>query len=137
MHPDIFCHFFIHEYIVQNYSKCHSLPQFGIRKTIDNLEKVGSLINVFVFAVVSQIVANMSIMTTDYKVTELFCIIDRSCKHFAAEDAGKFLLPDNSGMKRRRCLTSLSDRGNNDTAIFPFRVIPKNQILLLRLSMIY
>ena len=24
-------------------------------------------------------------MTTDYKVTELFCIIDEFCKHFDAE----------------------------------------------------
>ena len=37
-------------------------------------------------------------MTTDYKVTELFCIIDEFCKHF---DAGN-LLEDNSGVKRRR-----------------------------------
>ena len=27
-------------------------------------------------------------MTTDYKVTELFCIIDEFCKHFNAENAG-------------------------------------------------
>ena len=27
-------------------------------------------------------------MTTDYKVTELFCIIDEFCKHFDAENAG-------------------------------------------------
>ena len=44
-------------------------------------------------------------MTTDYKVTELFCIIDEFCKHF---DAGK-LLEDNSGVKRRRRQASLSD----------------------------
>ena len=25
-------------------------------------------------------------MTTDYKVTELFCIIDEFCKHFGAEN---------------------------------------------------
>ena len=25
-------------------------------------------------------------MTTDYKVTELFCIIDEFCKHFDAEN---------------------------------------------------
>ena len=30
-------------------------------------------------------------MTTDYKVTELFCIIDEFCKHFDAENAGKLL----------------------------------------------
>ena len=38
-------------------------------------------------------------MTTDYKVTELFCIIDEFCKHFDAENAGN-LLEDNSGVKR-------------------------------------
>jgi endonuclease III-like uncharacterized protein len=26
-------------------------------------------------------------MTTDYKVTELFCVIDEFCKHFNAENA--------------------------------------------------
>ena len=41
-------------------------------------------------------------MTTDYKVTELFC------KHFDAENAGN-LLEDNSGVKRRRRQASLSD----------------------------
>ena len=30
-------------------------------------------------------------MTTDYKVTELFCIIDEFCKHFDAENAGNLL----------------------------------------------
>ena len=44
-------------------------------------------------------------MTTDYKVTELFCIIDEFCKHF---DAGN-LLEDNSGVKRRRRQAPLSD----------------------------
>ena len=47
-------------------------------------------------------------MTTDYKVTELFCIIDEFCKHFNAENAGN-LLEDNSGVKRRRRQGSLSD----------------------------
>ena len=47
-------------------------------------------------------------MTTDYKVTELFCIIDEFCKHFNAENAGN-LLEDNSGVKRRRRQASLSD----------------------------
>ena len=27
-------------------------------------------------------------MTTNYKVTELFCIIDEFCKYFDAENAG-------------------------------------------------
>ena len=30
-------------------------------------------------------------MTTDYKVTELFCVIDEFCKHFDAENAGVYL----------------------------------------------
>ena len=30
-------------------------------------------------------------MTTDYKVTELFCIIDEFCKHFDAENVGNLL----------------------------------------------
>ena len=47
-------------------------------------------------------------MTTNYKVTELFCIIDEFCKHFDAENAGN-LLEDNSGVKRRRRAASLSD----------------------------
>lgn len=47
-------------------------------------------------------------MTTDYKVTELFCVIDEFCKHFNAENAGN-LLEDNSGVKRRRRQASLSD----------------------------
>lgn len=47
-------------------------------------------------------------MTTNYKITELFYIIDESCKHFEAENAGN-LLEDNSGVKRRRRQASLSD----------------------------
>ena len=47
-------------------------------------------------------------MTTNCKVTELFCIIDEFCKHFDAENAGN-LLEDNSGTKRRRRQASLSD----------------------------
>ena len=47
-------------------------------------------------------------MITDYKITELFCIIDEFCKHFDAENAGN-LLEDNSGVKRRRRQASLSD----------------------------
>ena len=35
-------------------------------------------------------------MTTDFKKTELFCIIEEFCKHFVAEN----LLEDNSGVKR-------------------------------------
>lgn len=33
-------------------------------------------------------------MTTDYKITEVFCIIDEFYKHFDAENAGN-LLEDN------------------------------------------
>ena len=47
-------------------------------------------------------------MTTDYKITELFCIIDEFCKHFEAENA-RLLLEDNSEVKRRRRAASLSD----------------------------
>ena len=55
-----------------------------------------------------QQVTNLFDMTTDCKVTELFCIIDEFCKHFNAENAGN-LLEDNSGVKRRRRAASLSD----------------------------
>ena len=44
-----------------------------------------------------QQVTNLFDMTTDCKVTELFCIIDEFCKHFDAENAGN-LLEDNSGV---------------------------------------
>ena len=47
-------------------------------------------------------------MSTDYKVTELFCIIDEFCKHFEAENAGK-QLPGDNDVRRRRRKTSLSD----------------------------
>ena len=40
----------------------------------------------------NQIVTNMDIKTADYKITELFCVIDEFCKHFEAENAGKLLL---------------------------------------------
>ena len=32
-------------------------------------------------------------MTTDYKVTELFCIIDEFCKHFDAGNLPDSLIP--------------------------------------------
>ena len=47
-------------------------------------------------------------MTTDYKVTALFCVIDDFCKHFASENAGKLLLGEN-GVRRRRRKASMSD----------------------------
>ena len=56
----------------------------------------------------NQLVTKTFDMTTDYKVTELFCIIDEFCKHYDAENAGN-LLEDNSGVKRRRRQASLSD----------------------------
>ena len=55
-----------------------------------------------------QQVTNLFDITTNCKVTELFCIIDEFCKHFDAENAGN-LLEDNSGVKRRRRAASLSD----------------------------
>ena len=43
-------------------------------------------------------------MTTDYKVTELFCIIDEFCKHFDEKMQEIYLktLPTPNGMGRRR-----------------------------------
>ena len=67
-------------------------------------------------------------MTTDYKVTELFYIIDEFCKHFDAENAGN-LLEDNSGVKRRRRQASLSD-SEIMTILLYFRYIPQFQALL-------
>ena len=63
-----------------------------------------------------QQVTNIFDMTTDCKVTELFCIIDEFCKHFEAENAGN-LLEDNSGVKRRRRAASLSDSERYPNAI--------------------
>ena len=75
-----------------------------------------------------QQVTNLFDMTTDYKVTELFCIIDEFCKHFDAENAGN-LLEDNSGVKRRRRQASLSD-SEIMTILLYFRYIPQFQALL-------
>lgn len=47
-------------------------------------------------------------MTTDYKATSLFCVIDDFCKLFEAENAGHLLLEED-GVRRRRRKTSLSD----------------------------
>ena len=55
-----------------------------------------------------QTVTRIFNMTTDYKVTELFCIIDEFCKHFEAENAGRQFLGDDD-VKRRRRKVSLSD----------------------------
>ena len=48
------------------------------------------------------------IETTDYKVTALFCVIDDFCKQFESENAGKLLLGEEQG-KRRRRKASMSD----------------------------
>ena len=77
-----------------------------------------------------QQVTNIFDMTTDYKVTELFCIIDEFCKHFDAENAGN-LLEDNSGVKRRRHQASLSDSEIMPIlVVFSFWYIPQFQALL-------
>ena len=55
-----------------------------------------------------QTVTRIFNMTTDYKVTDLFCIIDEFCKHFEAENAGRQFLGDDD-VKRRRRKVSLSD----------------------------
>lgn len=47
-------------------------------------------------------------MTTDYKITELFCVIDEFCKHFESENAGKLLESEDRGKLRRRT-ASLSE----------------------------
>ena len=75
-----------------------------------------------------QQVTNIFDMTTHYKATELFCIIDEFCKHFDAENAGN-LLEDNSGVKRRRRQASLSD-SEIMTILLYFRYIPQFQALL-------
>lgn len=41
-------------------------------------------------------------LTTDYKITELFCVIDDFCKHFEAENGGELLLGDDNTKRRRR-----------------------------------
>ena len=80
-----------------------------------------------------QQVTNLFDMTTDCKVTELFCIIDEFCKHFDAENAGN-LLEDNSGVKRRRRAASLSDSEIMTILLYfhfgTFRYIPQFQALL-------
>ena len=81
------------------------IPQFGIRIVHKKLV-VSQIFCTFIGDL--QQVTNIFDMTTDYKVTELFCIIDEFCKHFDAENAGN-LLEDNSGTKRRRRQASLSD----------------------------
>ena len=58
------------------------LPQFGIRIVHKKLV-VSQIFCTFMGEL--QQVTNLFDMTTDYKVTELFCIIDEFCKHFEAE----------------------------------------------------
>lgn len=47
-------------------------------------------------------------MTTEYKITELYCAIDEFCKYFEAENVGR-LLAGEDGVKRRRRKASISD----------------------------
>ena len=51
----------------------------------------------------NQLVIKAFNMTTDYKITELFYIIDEFCKHFDSEN----LFEDNSGVKRRHRQASI------------------------------
>ena len=39
----------------------------------------------------NQVFTNTTIMTAEYKITELYCAIDEFCKCFEAENAGKML----------------------------------------------
>ena len=55
-------------------------------------------------------------MTTDYKVTELFCIIDDFCKLFEAENAGKLLI-DDKNHKRRKMYRHHLCRLDHDTRV--------------------
>lgn len=70
-------------------------------------------------------------MTTDYKVTELFCIIDEFCKYFEAENAGN-LLEDSSDIKRRRRSVSLSD---SEIMTILLYFIQKSRIKILKHSL--
>ena len=63
---------------------------------------------IYTFIDENQLVTKIFNITTDYKVKELFCIIDEFCKYFEAENAGN-LLEDSSDIKRRRRSVSLSD----------------------------
>lgn len=47
-------------------------------------------------------------MTTNYKVIELFCVIDEFYKYFDAENMGKLLVGEEKGNRRRRP-ASMSD----------------------------
>ena len=88
---------------VKHFTCWNQLPQFGIRIVHKKLV-VSQIFCTFIGDL--QQVTNIFDMTTDYKVTELFCIIDEFCKHFDAENAGNLL---EDGVKRRRCKASLSD----------------------------
>ena len=98
---------------------------FGIRNSLKKLV-VSQIFCIFIGE--NQLVTKIFDMTTDYKVTELFYIIDEFCKHFDAENAGN-LLEDNSGVKRRRRQASLSD-SEIMTILLYFRYIPQFQALL-------
>ena len=71
------------------------VPQFGIRSTITKEDKKLVVSRKFyTFVSINQSITKTTIMTTDYKVTELFCIIDEFCKLFEAENAVKLLIDD-------------------------------------------
>ena len=71
------------------------VPQFGIRSTRTKEDKKLVVSRKFcTFVPVNHSIAKTTIMTTDYKVAELFCIIDEFCKLFEAENAGKLLIDD-------------------------------------------
>ena len=81
------------------------VPQFGIRSTITKEDKKLVVSRKFyTFVSINQSITKTTIMTTDYKVTELFCIIDEFCKLFEAENAGKLLI-DDKNFKFRKFLT--------------------------------
>ena len=56
----------------------------------------------------NQVFTNTTIMTAEYKITELYCAIDEFCKCFEAENAGKMLAGED-GVKRRRRKASMAD----------------------------
>ena len=56
----------------------------------------------------NQVFTNTTIMTAEYKITELYCAIDEFCKCFEAENAGKILAGED-GVKRRRRKAFMAD----------------------------
>ena len=66
-------------------------------------------------------------MTADYKVTELFCIIDEFCKNFDAENAGNLLknklMPfyDRMMLRKRYIIETINDMLKNTAQIVRLR----------------